>query len=104
MSGRTIAAAGLTLDEIALDGIARYLSGEALCKVWFYTGATWRLEAQIKDDETFLPTITMAFDRLKCVYALWSDGEKWYLLSRTTGDCRRYPSREAAEMVAIHGG
>lgn len=77
--------------------------GVKFCDVWFYTSRrTWKHEPQVKDDDTFLEAISMAFVRLLATHALWFDGEMWCLLIRVSGDTKRYPSREAAEMVAIH--
>lgn len=76
--------------------------------VWYYrpqigpSGIDWLQQDHVDDHETFLATVEATFERRKCNYALWDDGTKWCLLSHRTGDTRRYPSREAAEMVAIH--
>lgn len=86
--------------------MARWLDrvGVPLKSVWFLANGKWIDEEHVDDHDTFLETIAMTFERLKLNYALWSTPEGWCLLSHRTGDCRTYPSREAAEMVAIHNG
>ncbi len=78
--------------------------GVKLIDVWFFNPIRreWWLEQQVDDHETFLTTVSMAFNRLGAKFALWHDTEMWCLLNHGTGDTKRYPSREAAEMVALH--
>ena len=88
------------------DDTERWLEdlGTKFVTVWFFTrGRKWVSERHIDDHETFLETVGMSLGRLGG-YAMWFDGHNWCLLSRITGDCRTYPSKEAAEMVAIHHG
>jgi hypothetical protein len=78
--------------------------GTKFCDVWFFTRRReWVLEKQVEDHDTFLETVDMALRRMGGNYALWFDGKSWALAKRSTGYTRTYPSREAAEMVAIHG-
>lgn len=78
--------------------------GATLCPVWFFAKGVWLQEDHVEDHETFLETVDMALKRLKADYAMWDQGGTWALIRRSTGDTRSYPSRAAAEMVAIHGG
>jgi hypothetical protein len=78
--------------------------GTKFCDVWFFTrNRDWVMEKQVDDHDTFLETVDMALHRLGGNYAMWFDGERWAMVKRNTGDTKTYPSREAAEMVAIHG-
>ena len=78
--------------------------GVRLVEAWIYhPRAGWKPTAQVKDEETFLDCIDDTMRRKGARYALWHDGEMWCLLSKRTGDTRRLPNREAAEMLAIHG-
>jgi len=87
--------------EAWLEGL-----GTSMCDVWFLQKGSFFLEKHVEDHETFLETVGMALDRLMARYAMWEQGgdKPWALLDKTTGDTRSFPSREAAEMVAIHGG
>lgn len=78
--------------------------GVPLKTVWFLKRGRWFDERHVDDHDTFLTTITMTFERLGLTYALWDTPDGWCLLSRRTGDCRTFPTKEAAEMVAIHNG
>lgn len=80
--------------------------GVALIDVWFMRRRGpepgWVLEPQVDDHETFLTTVSMSLARHGARFALWYDDEMWCLLDTSTNDTKRYPSRDAAEMVAIH--
>lgn len=78
--------------------------GVNLIDVWFLSprDKRWRVEPQVDDHETFLTTVSMSLERGGARFALWHDTEKWCLLDKRSGDTKRYPSRDAAEMVAIH--
>lgn len=78
--------------------------GVKLIDAWVYHPLTgWHSARQVDDHDTFLECVDDAMRRKGARYALWHDGEQWCLLSKRTGDTRRCPSREAAEMLAIHG-
>lgn len=73
----------------------------------------WLDERHIANPETLTTTVSMSLSRLGGRYAVWKDGEEWVLLdARKMGavhdsesiaiSTKRYPSREAAEMVAMH--
>jgi len=80
--------------------------GSTFVQVWFYERRRRRflLEPQVDDDDTFLECCSEAMRRIGANLALWDDGEMWNVLDRRTGDTKRYPSKEAAEMIAIHRG
>lgn len=95
------------LSEIAPGGIEKWASslGCSFCAVWLYQlNCKWILEAQVEDHETFLECVDQAMERHMARFAMWSDGDRWTLLDRKTGDTRSLPSREAAEMAAMHLG
>lgn len=77
--------------------------GTKFCDVWLFVKGCWIDERHVADNETFLATVVMSIERLGATYALWSDATEWCLIDRN-GSIRRYPNREAAEMVAIHNG
>ncbi len=87
--------------------------GSKFVNVWLYLPARatggwfWSDERHIDDPETLDTTVSMSLERLGGKYAIWRAGQQWVLLRRwnhETSTLRHYPNREAAEMVAIHGG
>ena len=101
---------GDSLSENSFTDTERWLRslGTRFCavKILGKDGA-WVDENHVEDPDTFLITVDMSLKRLDARYAVWVEDEqegRYCLLDRRTGDCRSYPSREAAEMVAIHGG
>ncbi len=66
----------------------------------------WLDERHIDDPETLDTTVSMSLERLGGRYAIWQRDGGWVLLKRGAAVPRLkfYPNREAAEMVAIHGG
>lgn len=83
--------------EAWLEGL-----GTKFVDVWFFVKGVWIDERHVDDDETFLTTVDMSASRLRANYALWDHGNGWSLLKFRSGDTKCYPTREAAEMVAIH--
>ena len=59
-------------------------------------------ENHVDDPMTLAETIAMSMDRTGAIWAVYPDGDLWALTGR--GRTRHYPTREAAEMVAIHRG
>lgn len=87
--------------------------GSKFVVVWLYApksttitsrGTGWMEERHIDDPETLETTVSMSLERLGGKYAIWAYDGSWALLSRSRTVLRWYPTREAAEMVAIHGG
>lgn len=79
--------------------------------VWFYDSRmrTWIDERHVDDPATLDATIVMTMGRLRLSYALHTYHGRWRLLTGWRGDrrgresFRYFDSREAAEMLAIHG-
>ncbi len=73
---------------------------------WVYIAADalWLHTPQVDDPSTFDETLDAARSRLKGDYAVYPYGGSWVLVGGQCGYAKDYPSREAAEMVAIHGG
>lgn len=59
-------------------------------------------ETHILDPVTVAETVAMSLSRTGARWAVYPDGDLWALTGK--GKTRHYPSREAAEMVAIHRG
>mgnify|MGYP004701361853 CR=1 FL=1 len=84
--------------------------GAEFVDVWLYcrhpaTGVrTFELERLVDDHDTFFDVLAMRMSSRFARHALWDAGGRWALVDRRTGDTRSYPTREAAEMVAIHHG
>lgn len=85
--------------------------GSTFVTVWMYLpkGTTltsrpnWVDERHIADPETIETTVSMSLERLGGNYAIWQQGDQWALYRRRPELVRHLPSREAAEMLAIHG-
>lgn len=59
-------------------------------------------ELHVNDPLTLAETVAMSLARTGARWAVYPDGDLWALTGK--GKTRHYPSREAAEMVAIHRG
>jgi hypothetical protein len=82
--------------------------GVKFVDVWFYhpKAGVWTCEPQVADPLTIEETVNMALTRLKATYALRTYEGRWLLIKKFGGvhkHNRYYDTREAAEMVAIHG-
>lgn len=66
----------------------------------------WVDENHVDDPSTILDTIKMSAERLGCRFAVvqLEAGGSWHLYDYRKGETKSYPSKEAAEMVAIHHG
>jgi hypothetical protein len=86
-----------TAGEFGLAG------GTKLVRV-FFVGKDGRLfeELHVDDPTTLAETVAMSLARSHARWAVWPDGTLWALTGG--GRTRHYPSKEAAEMVAIHRG
>lgn len=80
--------------------------GVKFVDVRFFTKNQITTGQQVADPVTLEVTIKMEMDRLGAQQAVWPVGNQWALYTprRQDGKVRLYPSREAAEMVAIHNG
>lgn len=80
--------------------------GTKFCDVHFFVPRTgeWWEERHVDDHDTFLTTVEMTASRINATSAMWADhdGPSWFCLTFRSGETRTLPSREAAEMVAIH--
>lgn len=78
--------------------------GAKLTDVWFYDkrNSKWVDERHVDDDDTFLDTVDMTFERMGWKHAIWDVGDGWCSLSKRTGETKSWPSRAAAEMAVIH--
>lgn len=76
--------------------------GTGFRDVWMLTKDGWVEECHVDDPETFATTIGMSLDRLRGRFAIWlcPDGH-WQLYDHAKRTATCYPSRQAAEMVAI---
>lgn len=59
-------------------------------------------ETHVNDPTTLAETVAMSMSRTRARWAVYPDGDKWALTGK--GKTRHYPTREAAEMLAIHRG
>lgn len=83
-----------------------------LIDVWFLDAGHWFDERHTNNPDTLYLTIGMTLDRFDACYALWNGGapetSQWTLLRwkrdnlGTVKLVRYYPTKEAAEMIAIH--
>lgn len=71
-------------------------------QVWFLTPNGWLEESHVDDPETFDTTVDTSRQRLRARYVLYPYEGKWVLIGGRCGYAKDYPTREAAEMVAIH--
>ncbi len=82
--------------------------GTQFRNVWLYARRNgsyeWFDEQHVDDPETFEVTVEMSRARFGASYVVYEHGGKWILIGGKSEHPREYPSREAAEMVAIHGG
>ena len=64
------------------------------------------MEQHVDDPETIELTVRQSMSRMRWDYAIYPWMGRWVLLSvrRGPSHVRYYDSKEAAEMVAIHGG
>lgn len=63
---------------------------------------TWTKERHVMDPETIDTTVEMSLGS-RATYAVYFKRGSWTLRG-PAGRVREYPTREAAEMVAIHNG
>lgn len=76
--------------------------GAKLVEVTFYSRGRQYTERHVRDPDTLAETVRMTCDRLGGM-AVIPDNSGWLLVG--SGEMgKRYPSKEAAEMVAIHRG
>lgn len=86
--------------------------GSTFVDVRLYLKHEWVDERHIADAETLGTTVSMSLERLGGRYAVWQFDGEWVLYDRFpapgpegqhyAGNIKRYPSQEAAEMVAMH--
>lgn len=68
------------------------------------TDGSWYVEKHVDDATTIEDTIAMTLRNTTYLYALRRYHGRWELRGRQVNTVRYYDSKEAAEMVAIHGG
>lgn len=78
--------------------------GSQFVEVWLYRDTKWFDERHIADAETLETTVSMSMGRLGVRYAIWQEGAAFKVMGPSVDQLRTLPSREAAEMLAIHGG
>lgn len=81
--------------------------GVKLVCVTFVTGEhVLKTEQHVDDLETLEMSVRRSLERMVWSYAIYPYMGRWVLVSRRRGapSTRYYDSKEAAEMVAIHGG
>lgn len=95
-----------SLNELAPGALDRWIKSHMdhdLIAVRFLTRNGWVEEHHIDDPLTLFETIRMTCDRLPARYAVYKAAHAWKLVRSHAPDDRTYKTREAAEMVAIHG-
>lgn len=76
-----------------------------LVNVRLYIRGDWIDENHVEDAGTIAETVAMSLQRLGGRYAVWRVGDGWMLFDRMFVEkSRTYPTKEAAEMVAMHHG
>lgn len=63
---------------------------------------SYTTERHVNDAFTLPEAVAMSMSTTGAVWAVYPDGDRWALTGK--GKTRYYPTREAAEMVAIHRG
>ena len=78
--------------------------GTRFVTVWFYANGDWFDERHVDDPETIEATAWMTIARFSRAQAIYQRGDGMWV--RQTQDHRKflYPSKEAAEMAAMHHG
>jgi hypothetical protein len=78
--------------------------GVKFVDVWFFRDGEFKLEPQVNDPTVFETVVYQRMGALRASYALHGYHGRWCLLTREQRRAiRYYDTREAAEMVAIHG-
>lgn len=91
-------------DEARELGTAWFKSlGVRFHDVWFLINHEWQCRQQVADVETFDECVRADWGRTAARYVVFERDGVWVLWTRGKPE-RRYPSREAAEMVAMHNG
>lgn len=97
-----------TLSELPPDGLEQWVKlGCTFRRCDMLVRGDWRREDQIDDPDTWDECVAEAMARLGASYAVYELHGQFVLIGgpRNIGmsNTRDYPSREAAQMVAIHG-
>lgn len=76
--------------------------GSKFIEAWLYIDGRWMDERHINDTETLTTTVSMSLERLGGRFAVYEcPDHHWQLFDRLDQTATCYPTKEAAEMVAI---
>lgn len=95
-----------TLQDKATDTQARWLRdlGVTFCTVHCLVKGAWIDKLVVDDPSTFDELVDDARRQVGAKYVCYSYGSGFVLLGGKCGYAKTYPTREAAEMVAMHDG